>query len=49
MKDTAHIILKFEFYFYQNKIKLNQTLKFDGTDTIKVKSITMDKAEYMTY
>ena len=37
----AYIILKFDFYFYSSKIKLNQTLKFDGMDTIKVKTITI--------
>ena len=49
MKDTAYIILKFYFYFYSNKIESNQTLKFDVTDTIKVKTITINRVEYMTY
>ena len=49
MKDTAYIILKFDSYFYSNKIKLNQKLNFDVTDKIKVKTITINKAEYMTY
>ena len=49
MKDTAYIMLKFYFYFYSNKIKLNQTLKFDLTDTIKVKTVTINKVEYKTY
>ena len=49
MKDTAHIILNSDFYFLKNKMKLNQTLKFDATDKIKVNTITINKVEYTTY
>ena len=30
-------------------MKSNQKLKFDTTDKIKVKSITINKVEYMTH
>ena len=49
MEDTAYIIMKFDFYFYLKKKKQNQTLKFDGTDTIKVETIAINEVEYMTY
>ena len=49
MKDTAYIILKFDFISNKKEKKFNQTLKFDVTDTIKVKTITINKVEYMTY
>ena len=40
---------RFYFYFLLNKIKSNQTLKFNVTDKIKVNTITINKVEYMTY
>ena len=49
MKDTAYIMLNFDLYFLKTKKKLNQTFKFDVTDKIKVKTITINKVEYMTY
>ena len=42
MEGTTYIVLKFDFYFYQNNIKSNQTLTFDETDTIKVETITIN-------
>ena len=36
-------------FFISIKKKLNQTLDFDGTDTIKVETITINEVAYMTY
>ena len=48
MKDTAYIVLKFYLYMLLKK-EMNQTLKFDITDKIKVNTITVNKVEYMTH
>ena len=49
MKDTAYIILNFDFYMLKIKIKPNQTLKFDITDNIEVNATTINKVVYTTH
>ena len=41
--------IKFRFVNVKIKIKSNQELKFDTTYNIKVKTITINKDEYMTH
>ena len=49
MEDKTYLVQNFDFYFYKNKNKSNQTFNFDEMDTIKFETITIDVVAYMTY
>ena len=48
MNNTSYIILNFDHNMLKKNQKSNQTLKFDVTNKIKVKTIIINKVVYMT-